>query len=627
LYIQVEPGMWNSFSPGDTMEKQLYSETERIIRDYGNHPSFLLLSASNEAHGRWQPVLTKWVKHFRAEDPRRLYTPDTGWSLINSPDEPLDGGADYLDVGRIGPRHVRGERGWFGHDYRDAIAGIKVPVVAHEVGQWCAYPDFDIIPKFTGFMRPGNFEIFRASAATHGLFDEIGRAGSPLPAANAMTNNGAHGVTRPTNHDFAWASGRFQLECYKEEIEANLRTPGLAGFQLLDLHDYTGQGTALVGLLDPFWESKGYVAPGEFKKFCNTVVPLARLKQRVFSTSDKFEVPVEVANFSGIPLEVSTAGWQILNAANVAVAHGQFAVTNLPIGKNIPLGTISADLAKLPAPAQYNLAIQVGDDVRSLRLSGDKTNHHDELEPPHVGSYKLYENDWNFWLYPAHVSESVPKDVFITSSWRAAEAKLATGGKVLLTPRLADLSWWSPPLARVPIFWNALMGPNWSRMLGLWCNTNSPALAEFPTEPNCDWQWTDLVSSSRAINLDNLPPGLTPILSAIDDWNRNYKLGVAFEARVGKGRLLVCSADLNAASGGPQLRRSLLDYMAGDQFQPATEISTAQFESLFFDNLVMHHLGAKATADGKPAPQILDGDPNTFWSSADRRGRTSKPPH
>ena len=124
-----------------------------------------------------------------------------------------------------------------------------MPIIGHEVGQWCAYPDYDIIKKFTGFMQPGNFEIFRDSAAAHGLLEQ--------------------------DKNFAWASGRFQLECYKEEVEANLRTPGLDGFQLLDLHDYTGQGTALVGLLDPLWGNKSYTTPVEFTKFCNTVVPLA----------------------------------------------------------------------------------------------------------------------------------------------------------------------------------------------------------------------------------------------------------------------------------------------------------------------------------------------------------------
>src|SRR3984957_5049135 len=133
----------------------LYEETHRIIKAYGNHPSFVMLSASNEAPGNWNPCLTKWVEMFRAEDPRRLYTPNTGWSLIDAPG-PVEG-ADYLAVGRIGPRQVRGNAAWFGKDYSASLKGVNVPVVAHELGQWCAYPDFDIIKKFTGYVQPGNY--------------------------------------------------------------------------------------------------------------------------------------------------------------------------------------------------------------------------------------------------------------------------------------------------------------------------------------------------------------------------------------------------------------------------------------------------------------------------------------
>jgi len=79
-------------------------------------------------------------------------------------------------------------------------------------------------------------------------------------------------------------------------------------------------------------------------------------------------------------------------------------------------------------------------------------------EPPHVGSYKLFTNGWNFWLYPAPVSNSTPANVFVTRSWDEAEKNLSAGGKVLFLPRNADLGWWSPPLARVPVFWNALDG-------------------------------------------------------------------------------------------------------------------------------------------------------------------------
>ena len=583
FYLLVECGMWNEFTPGGAMESMLYAETDRIIKAYGNHPSFLMLSASNEAHGHWMEVLPAWVEHFRAADPRRLYTPDTGWAQIQKPGHVT--GADFLVGSSIAKGRQRNVTGWFGADFGESLRGIDVPVIAHELGQWCAYPDFGVINKYTGFVQPGNFEIFRDSAAAHGVLDQ--------------------------NRDFAWASGRLQLECYKEEIEANLRTPGLSGFELLELHDYTGQGSALVGLLDPFWASKGYTTPAEFKKFCNSVVPLARLKQRLFTPAEKLEAEVEVANFSAATMTNGQMAWTIRDATGKIMVQGAGPPENIPLGKGIPLGKITADLARLPAPAQYRLAVTVG--TQPLNSLG--------ALPPY------FQNDWNFWLYPVQVTDSKSRDVLVTSSWKDAEQKLAEGKKVLFTPRLADLNWWSPPLARVPVFWNALMGPTWTRFLGLWCDTNSAALAEFPTAPNYDWQWTELIRNSRAMNLDVLPRGLKPIVSAIDDWNRNYKLGVIFEARIGAGKLLVCTADLTAAPAGPQLRRSLLDYMVSQKFQPSAEISASAFAGLFFDNLVMRKLGATATVDGKPANEIIDGDPNTFCSSADARGNGPKLPH
>jgi len=170
-------------------------------------------------------------------------------------------------------------------------------------------------------------------------------------------------------------------------------------------------------------------------------------------------------------------------------------------------------------------------------------------------------------------------------------------------------------------------------MLGLWCDTNHPALAGFPTEPNCDWQWTQIVRGVRPVNLDKLPRGLQPIVSAIDDWNRNWKLGAIFEAKVGAGRLLVSSfdlgTDLNNRPVARQLRRSLLDYMAGEKFQPKTEISVAEFQSLHFDSRIMRQLGARATSDGVDATAAIDGDPNSIWMvGATQRGAKPAPhPH
>jgi hypothetical protein len=140
------------------------------------------------------------------------------------------------------------------------------------------------------------------------------------------------------------------------------------------------------------------------------------------------------------------------------------------------------------------------------------------------------------------------------------------------------------------------------------------------------------VHNARAINLDRFPRELQPIVQPIDDWNRNYKLGLVLEARVGAGRLLVCSIDIvdNLATRpvARQLRRSLLDYMAGDRFRPAVELSADAFDTVLFDTRIMHKLGAVAEAPGRSAASAIDGDPNTFWMSGrprpDGRGRPER---
>lgn len=561
VYLQPEPGMWNKVSPGSPLETMLYEETERMIRAYGNHPSFLKLSPSNEPSGRWKESFDKWIAHYRAVDPRRLYTNGTGHTEPSVPE--VDKGTDYLAIQRIGPKPLRNKTGWFGRDYSASLEGITVPVLSHETGQWVAYPDFGIIEKFTGYLRPGNYEIFRDSARKHGVLER--------------------------NRAFALASGHYQLLCYKEEIEAALRTRGLSGYQLLDLHDYLGQGTALVGILDTFWESKGYATPEAFRRFNGETVPLARLTRAVFTTRERLDVPVEIAHYGAQPLAQAASWWRIEDANGKTVRSGGFGVRDIPVGHNTELGRIQASLAELPAPGRYQLVVGLDNGKAA--------------------------NDWTFWLYPAAVPLDAPASVLVTHAWPEAEKRLAAGGDVLYMPRKADLDWTSPPLADVPVFWNRLMNPGWGRMLGLAIDNRHPALAGFPTAEHFDWQWTELVAGSRAMNLDRLPRGLQPIVQPIDDWNRNYKLGSLFEARVGKGRLMVSTLDLeNRLEERPvarQLRRSVLSYMAGAAFQPQLEIAPAALRAVLFDTRVMKKLGAQASG-WTDAANTVDGDPNTY---------------
>lgn len=566
FYLQPECGMWNPLNPGGVYAKMLERETARLLEAYGNHPSFILLSPSNEPSGHYLEVTPEWARAWYARDPRRLYAAGTGW------DRPAQvyGGPQYATLVRFQGGQLRGVTGWFGRDFRKAVAGVPIPILSHEVGQWCSYPDFGVIRSFTGYLQPGNFEIFRYIARKQGVLG--------YDAA------------------FARASGEFQLACYKEEIEANLRTPGLSGYELLDLHDYLGQGTALIGVLDAFWHPKSYVTAAEFRRFNGPTVPLARLTRRVFTTADLLNAKVELYHFGPHPLVGAVGYWKIVDPSGATLAGGQWPARIFPIGKNEPMGDVSADLSRLPAPAAYRLVVG---------LTAEAASSPPSFRPAAASSPPLAasENAWRFWLYPARISPAVPAGVTVAHDWPAARTALRAGDRVVFFPAPNELDpARCPPLDPLPVFWNIQMTvrpplnptPRFDAMLGLLCENRHPALAEFPTGIGCDWEWTPLFDHARSVNLSAAPPDLRPIVAAIDDWNRDWRLGVIFEARVGQGRLLVCALDLDrpdAVPGARQLRRSLLDYAAGPRFRPTTRLTLPEADALWAN-------------PGHPAPAI-----------------------
>lgn len=541
FYLQAECGLWAPFYPDGVFTRYLEEETELLLRAYGNHPSFVMFSPSNEPAGRYTQVTPQWAKRWYERDPRRLYSAGTGW---NRPEQ-VTGGAQVAGLVRFGKGELRNETGWFGNDFRKALEDVEIPVLAHEIGQWCAYPDFDVIEKFTGYLRPSNYRIFRYIAERNG-------------------------VAR-LNKDFAWASGRYQLACYKEELEANLRTPGLAGHQMLDIRDYLGQGTALIGVLDAFWDPKSYVTGEEFRRFHSQTVPLARLKQRVFTTDDTLEADVELYHYGEQPLKNVTPQWKITDEAGEAVASGKWDARDIPIGKNNPLGHVNVSLSALKAPAAYKLVIEIpGTDAA---------------------------NDWNFWVYPAkgaeveEVKTEDAKTVLETSNWQLASERLAQGGTVLFVPEAEHVDpARSPRMRKTPVFWNIQMTvrpprnpqPRFDAMLGLLCDAQHPALAGFPTDKHCDWQWISIVNGVRSVNLTSAPQDLHPIVYAIDDWNRNWRLGVIFECRVGHGRLLVSVIPLDKSDPvTSQLRKSLLSYAAQESQFPLATLGMDEANSLW----------------------------------------------
>lgn len=567
VYIQAECGMWNVFHEGIPMLSVLKDETRRILRQFGHHPSFVLFSASNEPAGRWYEPLKCWVRETREYDQslgyegRRLYTAQSGWFYDTPPREIT--GTDYIYFHRsaYGPilgGNIRGGEGWRGKDYRDSLEGTKLPVICHEMGQWCSYPDFSVMEKFTGYLKPGNFKVFRESARAHGVFHMY--------------------------REFARCSGRNQVMMYKEDIEANFRTPHLYGFEMLDLHDYLGQGTALVGVLDPFWENKGYVKPKEFREFCGETVLLARMPSYVYKTTDQVSIPVEVCHFGKEPIKSCNVKWSIQteeNGLRAVIQSGIWKNCFLPQEKNTQIGIIQPDFTVMKENKKLILIVEM-----------DKVSNH-----------------WDFYVYKEKVNDCFNiqenRQVLYTRDWQEAKRGLELGERVVYAPYLSEPDFDCPPLSIKPVFWNSQMGPGWGRSLGLVIQSGHPLFKNFPTDEYGGWQWEDILEQARGFLLDEMPKKLIPIVSVIDDWNRNLPLGLIFEGKVNKGKLLFVSACLEGEfaqrPAAWSLKNALLSYASSEAFRPETELKPEWIENHFFPNNRMREL----TAGYKAQPQAV----------------------
>lgn len=267
FYFAPEGPLWTKFKGDSPKGRFLHAEALRMIRAYGNHPSFVMMGLGNELGGD-NPFLSSMLRELKRTDPRRLYTCDVNEPRTGKRKSPI-ADCDYFvtrhtekgDL-RLGassrfeqPRAMDGTD----CDYVEAASPISVPLVAHELGQWVVHPSGAEIPKYTGVMKPYNLEFFRHLLGIRGMGNQADQIGK--------------------------ASGRLAWQLYKEDMELCLRTPKFGGFQLLQLQDFPGQGDALVGMLDAFWGTKGILTPEEFRGACCETVPLARMTNFVW-TSD-----------------------------------------------------------------------------------------------------------------------------------------------------------------------------------------------------------------------------------------------------------------------------------------------------------------------------------------------------
>ena len=559
IYLQPELPFWGSFDKKDEkLMTFLHQEGVNILREYGHHPSFRMMALGNELWGDIDKM-KEFVDDFRKIAPDKYYTFGSNYYLGY---QGIKEGMDYFTTCRIGGEgwgkyntHTRGsfsfadayDGGMINHfhpnstmNFDEACDKAGIPIISHETGQFQTYPDYREMKKYTGVLHPYNFEVFRRRLAAAGMLSQA--------------------------DDFHKASGLWSVKLYKADIEMDLRTRNMAGFQLLDIQDYPGQGSAFVGILDAFMESKGITTPEEWRQWCSPVVPLLEVEKFCFEDGEKIQAKVKVANYGGSSLKGKKLKWHL------AEDEGVLNIFSYDEGL-VDVGELNG-VFHVQKPTKLLL---------TLNIEGTEAR-----------------NSYELWAYPKKALEK--KGVIIARDLNQEVVKvLEKGGKVLWMPTasshfVAADDTLSQADNTTPYtvgglfqtdYWNYRMFKticenNKKKVspgtLGILTNPEHPIFKGFPTEMHTNWQWFPVIKESHPLVLDNFSKDYRPIIQVIDNIERNHKLGLVMEWKVGAGKLLVCMSDLEKAAKYPEGKafyQSVIDYMRSVDFNPQVEMTAS----------------------------------------------------
>ena len=559
IYLQPELPYWGGFNPEDTLLINFLTEEGiNIQKAYSNHPSFVMFALGNELSGD-QEVMTKLVQTFKNVDDRHLYATGSNNYLGFRKQAEID---EYFTTCRVGgeePKrfntHARGsfsfadayDGGYINHTYPNsmmnfdtAVSLCPVPIISHETGQFQIYPDYKEMEKYTGVLKPRNFEVFKKRLEEAGMASQA--------------------------DDFFQASGKWSSLLYRADIEMDLRTKGFGGFQLLDLQDYPGQGSAYVGILDAFMDSKGLITPEEWREFCSEIVPLFITEKFCFTTDEPVNGTILLANYSKNAINGQQMEWTLKDGAT-ELDSGTLPIVSKQ-GELTDLGRITPNISTLKKATQVILTLQIPGTT--------------------------YKNSYPLWIYPPEKEVEKPSDILISKKLDSqVKDALQQGKKVLWFPDHKEYGELTVGGLFQTDYWNYRMFKTISERvgkpvspgtMGILTTPSHPVFNDFPTDFHTNWQWFAMIKHSRPFILDKAPKGYLPIIQVIDNIERNHKLGLLFEFEVGNGKLLICMADLPSIMEYPEARQlytSILSYMKSDQFKPASQLNPDELTTLF----------------------------------------------
>lgn len=537
LYLQIEGPVWMDdwmdLPVGKYPEhyRWLPEEAERIIRTWSIHPSFCIFSNGNELNGDFD-LLRDIIRRLKAIQPQILYTLTSNWDRQATDEDDIFIAQSSAGNGLRGQYFLDRLAETTTLNFSTGVNAQTIPVISHEVGQYVVYPNVAEIPRYTGCLKPVNLERIRDDLRQKNLL--------------------------PYLESFIHASGKLALYLYKMEIEAALRTPNMAGIQLLSLHDFPGQSTATVGLLDAFYASKGIISGDAFRHFCCETVPLLMMPTLFFSDKDDFIAEIQIAHYGAAPLNKMTLRIEIVDQQQHCLFTEDFSLDEIPVG-------LLAEPVSLRATPFRQLTgrhvLQV-----NTRL----------LDTP-------YQNQWDIWVYGKEEPCLPPSSIRIFRQWSSTvEDCLNNGEKVLLLPAPDQIRY---PVASswFPVFWSPVHFAS-KDPCGMIITNQHPLFSRyFCCESHATLEWKTLLESGFAMNMDALKSG-TPLTLLTPNFFHHQKATHLFEAQVGNGRILVCSLnsnDLSRTMACESFRGALYRYMDSADFNPTETLSVSEIAGLF----------------------------------------------
>lgn len=574
ILMQPELSHWDPKHAFEFDESFSYYQKElrQIIKALANHPSFVMLTFGNELHcgALGTSRMHKMLQDAKKQDPTRLYANASNahygnegcdeesdfyasqsfynyrirGTLAGNPETPEE--AAKVDAyekanGKLAKVNIKG---YINNQYPNAKTNFdetlrkireqyKKPVFSFEVGQFEVLPDFDELAHFKGISDPANYRRIQRMVREKGL--------------------------EPVWKKYVEATGELSRLCYREEIEAAMRTKDLSGISLLGLQDFPGQGTALVGMLDSHLEPKpfDFAKPEKFRAFFKEQLVLVGLEKYTYEEGETLCADVQIANYGKTDCagDLEWTLWAYMpneeldSVRKVAVKSGHMSDVLCPKGTLSKAGTLKIELNnKITAPVRCDLTVRIEDAV----------------------------NSYPIWIYKSELPKC-PESVYETTKLDLQAKKvLDNGGVVYYSPKSEESSFHNSIRAQFSTdFWSVGTFGRQEGAMGQLIQKDHPLFKEFPTESHTNWQWWPMANQRAVILPDTVKQPFDAIITEMDSYAFLRPMAQLFECRVGNGKLLYSTLglqDLQQYPEGKALLRSIYKYLDLETFAPKQSI-------------------------------------------------------